>query len=1074
MKSNKKILIVFLIIILDSSLFYSQLSGSTLGKIENGYTIGLNYGDARQLSDIPATSGGWETSLYLGKNLYYNTDATFSFDLLGNLSFSVSKGLDPDAKFSPFENSILNNTDYNFFYNNNKTSLFTIGIDGKLSYNKFRSQQNWYLAMILGGNWGIFTANMDLKDESGNYYIDEFEKIKNDSYKDKKSKLKKILDRKYETKAESFDDFSLKSRLMPSIGLEVGFDVTDYLSFYIADRFTFTNTNTIDGEINLDGSKDFLNFAHIGFNLYFGNNSKSSYIKSTPTTSEVEPISGYKIPKEVDDHNYPEVKIIIPDSRPYNSENRDLLVKAKITNVNSVLDIYCKVNGEKVDFDYSSNFVQFVAQLEPGDNKIQIYAKNDYGQSRDVLSVYFNGGRQELSEPEIRLISPKESVSYSEEDIFTIKAYINFVKSKEDVKILANGQPFKSYKFNPETNEFKIKIRLASGQNSFEIIAENKEGKAINSFDIYYDTKPPENKSSSSQTPTITILNPTSPNTNINDTDLLDFKAKIENVTNKNDITFNVNGNKNRFFDYDPKSGILEDKISLFDEVTKIEIKVKNDFGSASKEITVRFGEEIESKPTNPIEFINVTSPDSDCKVDITVKIDDANRKNDLQLFLNQFQIRNFLFNKSSKILKSTLYLDEGQNTIKVIFNSDEEIINTYDILCDLNGNYENDNSSGENDNDDYNTINEKPIILIDYPQNGAVVENENITLKATLNYIESKNDISISLNDQNISNFNFDSETGEIFSDLLLKTGENVIEIEANNTIGKIQKRFSITYEEPLKGPPSVLINSPRNGFKTDEQTAVFRASIENIKNTENIYVTLNDNTFSDFNFDLERGIIFGHLPLILGKNTLTVEAKNRLGSDIDEVIFNHRMDVVPAVKILSPKKGIVMGVAYTPLEAITQNIKNKIEAVIIINGKYYKSFKLNNEKVTSRIPLRNGENEIIVKAVNDYGEDSDTTMVIFNGKPEKPTITILKPDKSNKTVNSKTFEFEAKVIGIKHSSFVDLNLNNRSINDVYYYKQDKLVKATLELRKGWNYITLNATNEAGVESKKIKIFLE
>lgn len=1074
MKSNKRILIAFLILILDTSLFYSQLSGSTLGKVENGYTIGLNYGDARQLSDVPSTSGGWGTSIYLGKNLYYNTDALFSFDLLGNLSYSISKGLDPDSKHSPFENQILNKTDYEFFYNNHKTSLFTIGIDGKLSYNKFRAEQNWYLAMFLGGNWGVFTANMDLKDKSGNYYIDEFEKIKNDSYSDKKSKLKKILDREYETKAENFDDFSLKSRLMPSIGLEVGFDVTDYLSFYIADRFIFTNTNTIDGEINLDGSNDFVNFAHIGFNLYFHNNSRSSYSKSAPTISEVEPISGYKIPKEVADQNYPEVKIIVPDKRPFNSPTRDLLVKAKIINVESVLDIYCKVNGEKVAFDYSSNFVQFVAQLEPGDNKIQIYAKNEYGQSRDVISVYHNGGRQEFSEPEIRLIEPSETVSYSEEDIFTIKAFINFVQDKEDVQILANGHPFKSYKYNAETNEFEIKVRLASGQNNFELIAENKEGKAINSFDIYYDTKPPENNNSSNQTPTIKILNPTSLNINLKDSDLLDFKARITNISNKNDIIFNVNGRKNRFFDYDPANGILEDKISLFDEITKIEIIVKNDYGSATKEVIVRIGEEVENKPKNLIEFIEVTKPDSDCKVDITVKISEANRKNDLQLFLNQFQIRNFSFNKSSKTLKSTLYLDEGQNTIKVIFNNGEEMTNTYDILCDLDGNYDQDNSEGDNNNDDSDIIKEKPSILIDYPKNGAVVENENITLKATLNYLESKDDILIRLNDQIVSYFNFDSNTGEIWSNLSLITGENVIDIEATNINGSVEKQLSITYEEPLKGPPSVLINSPRNGFKTDQQTAVFRASIDNIKNTEDVFVILNGNDFTDFNFDFELGIIFGHLPLTLGKNTLTVEAENRLGSDMDEVVFQNRMDVVPAVKILSPKKGIVMGVAYAPLEAITQNLKNKSEAIIIVNGKYYKSFKLENEKLTSRIPLTNGENEIIVKAVNDYGEASDTTMVVFNGKPEKPAITFLNPSKSNTTTKSKTFELEAEVIGIKHSSYVDLKLNNSSVSEVYYFKQDKKVKATLELRKGWNYITLNATNQTGVESAKTKIFLE
>ena len=196
------------------------------------------------------------------------------------------------------------------------------------------------------------------------------------------------------------------------------------------------------------------------------------------------------------------------------------------------------------------------------------------------------------------------------------------------------------------------------------------------------------------------------------------------------------------------------------------------------------------------------------------------------------------------------------------------------------------------------------------------------------------------------------------------------------------------------------------------------------------------------------------------LGKNTLRVDAENRLGEDSDEVTFQYRSDVLPAIKILSPKRGIVMGVAYTPLEAIVQNVKSRSGAIIYINSKKYTSLKIKNEILTSRVPLKNGENQIIVKVANEFGSASDTTTVMFNGKPQKPEISILKPSKFGLTVKNSNFEFQAKVERIKHSSFVDITLNNISVKNIDYYKSSKLIKAKLKLRKGWNYIKINAVS--------------
>lgn len=1072
--TKKALILILMILILDSSLFYSQLSGSSLGKEANGYSIGLSYGLSNQLSDIPSITS-WNTIASIGKTLYFDTDALFSFDLLGNLAYSKSKGLDTDAKYRPFENSVLNKTDYTIFYNNHKTNLFSLGLDGKLTLNKYREDQNFYASFLLGGNWAFYSVKMDLTDSDGKYYIDKFDKIKNDSKSDKKRQLKEFMDGKYETKAEDFNKIALKSKIMPSIGLEFGYDLTDYLSIFVSDKLYFSNTNNLDGETHIDDESDLLNLANIGVNFYFHKKEKVQPRKIDRTMTD--PENGYRIPKEVEDHNFPEVKIITPAERPFNSASPEVMIKARITNVLSATDIYCKVNGRKVPFDFNTNYVQFVAVLEPGDNKIQIYAKNEFGQSRDVISIYHKGGRQELTEPEIKLISPSESTYKSEEEIYTIKAIVKFVNDKKDIKILANGQPFKSYRFDSNTNEFKIKVRLAEGQNNFEIVAENDEGKAINSFDIYYKMDiPTESKpSTSNRIPEITILNPTSSSTNLGETDLLDFKAMIKNINSKKDIKFTVNGRKNRYFDYDINTGILTDKISLFDDKTIIKITASNSYGTSSAETEINLGELSNDdgfKPKNDIEFINVSKPDSDCKIDITAKIDIAKRKRDLKLFLNQFEVKNFSFSNSSKLLKSTLYLDEGKNIIKIT-HTDSGKSNIYQINCGLTEETDEDNNNNNSDNDN-KIIKIKPSITFDYPTNNKTIDKKDITCKATIEHVKEKKDIRVLLNGEHIYNFDFDTSYNELSVDMTLVEGRNTIEVKASNEIGETEANIEFIFEEPLAGPPSVLINSPRNRYTTDENTVVFRATIENVKSTEDIYVTFNGNDFTDFNYDKERGIIFTHLPLQLGENTLRVDAENRLGTDFDEVAFQYREKVLPAVKIKTPKRGIIMGVAFAPIKAIVQNVKSKINAVIYINGKVFKSLKITGDQLTSRVPLSQGENEIIVKVANDYGSATDTTMVIFNGQPQKPTITFVNPSKSGKTVTNNSYDFVAKLEGIKHSSNVELTLNSLKISDVLYYRKDQTVKVKLNLRKGWNYITLIAKNRTGETREKTKIFLK
>ncbi|MBK7094200.1 MAG: hypothetical protein IPH57_03720 [Saprospiraceae bacterium] len=656
------------------------------------------------------------------------------------------------------------------------------------------------------------------------------------------------------------------------------------------------------------------------------------------------------------------------------------------------------------------------------------------------------------------------------EDVFTIKATVDNIKSKEDIKILANGTPMKSFNYSTSTKEFKIKVRLAEGLNNFELIATNESGSSSSVFDIYFNTEIPDAETGG--LPVIDIINPSSTESNSFEKDIIDFKAKVTGIKDRNAILLTVNGIENTKFSYDVESGMITDKISLIPGETTINVTAVNVFGESSNEISVLFNKKTETTKKN-ITFLEISNPDFDCNINITVKINEATSKKDVSLFLNQFEVKNFSFNPSTQILKSSLYLDEGDNTIKVTFNnngnSESEI---YSVKCLPDGNQ--DDNTGNDEKPDTIGSTAAPLIDVIFPVNFAKIESKNITLQAKIENIRSKDDIRITLNEDPVYDFTYSESMLELRAEMELVDGQNKIIINAVNPYGNFEKTLMITFEEPLAGPPAVLINSPRNGFKTEENTVVFRATIQNVKKIEDMIVKFNGSVISDLNYDAEKGIIFGYLPVTLGENKIFVEATNRLGTDSDEVIFNNRKEYLPAVKIKSPKNGVIMGVAYAPVEAIVQNVKKAASAVIYVNGLVHRSIKLENEKLESNVPLKKGENLIIVKVINDFGSASDSIKVSFSGKPEIPQITFINPLKTGTIVKNKELKFEAKVTGIKHSSNIELYLNDTLISDVYYFKTENKITTDLKLLKGLNIIKVIATNDTGIDQQSVKIYLE
>lgn len=89
--------------------------------------------------------------------------------------------------------------------------------------------------------------------------------------------------------------------------------------------------------------------------------------------------------------------------------------------------------------------------------------------------------------------------------------------------------------------------------------------------------------------------------------DIIDFKAKVTGIKDRNAILLTVNGIENTKFSYDVESGMITDKISLIPGETTINVTAVNVFGESSNEISVLFNKK--RRPQKEYNFFRDQQP---------------------------------------------------------------------------------------------------------------------------------------------------------------------------------------------------------------------------------------------------------------------------------------------------------------------------------------------------------------------------------------------------------------------------------------------------------------------------------
>jgi hypothetical protein len=253
--------------------------------------------------------------------------------------------------------------------------------------------------------------------------------------------------------------------------------------------------------------------------------------------------------------------------------------------VNSKENITLNMNGINTrDFSFNSGTNLLIARvaLKEGRNVVAIQARNESG--NDAKDQVFIKETLPCTLPVIRLISPAQGSISTNLQSYSVRAEIQNVTDRNQVRLLVNGNPV-SFRF--ERNSLSGSVQLVNGLNNISLNARNECGEDNVAASINYGTVVVEEPC----TPPAVSFTVTSVNRQDASHEL---RCSVTGVLNKAGISLSLDGRANSGFQFVPASGELSAKFNLAPGTHTIAVTVKNDCGtnSESRSVTVQKEEE--------------------------------------------------------------------------------------------------------------------------------------------------------------------------------------------------------------------------------------------------------------------------------------------------------------------------------------------------------------------------------------------------------------------------------------------------------------------------------------------------
>lgn len=601
--------------------------------------------------------------------------------------------------------------------------------------------------------------------------------------------------------------------------------------------------------------------------------------------------------------------------------------------------------------------------------------------------------------------------------VLKIEAKVTEITAANSISLLDNNNQPITFTFNQNSKVIEANVNLNPGVNTFTIKAENNCGKDAKTLIVNYVT---------CDLPYGNFTNPNNNQITVQNQNFV-LSALLNGIQNPRNISLFQNGILINNPSYNINSGLLQSNVILQPGNNIFKIEYSNNCGNGSISTSINYNNCI--APT--IQFTSPTVAGTTINSEIfkvTARISNYNNGK-LTVIVNGINQTNYTNNNG--ILEIPLRLNVGNNTISISITNDcGTDTETTSILyqsCDA------------------------PIVTISSPLSNSIVTNPIVALTGKLENVTGKQFIKVLLNNINVTNFNYNTSTKFVESNLTLVPGNNTITISSTNNCGTDIETINIQYEV-CKTP---IVSFSNTNSTVTNSAYIINALIQNMSSSQGLTLTQNG---LPINYTFLNGVLSSSTALNPGVNTFILTASRICGSSTKTLIVKYDNCIPPLINLINPAaSGITVNNSSYSFKALVSNVSINEGITLKFNGVSF-PFTFTNGIVEANVTLTNGNNNFIINAANSCGNDNETSIVnLVNCTP--PQISLINPN-GNITVTNSGFNYQANISGISNSSGITLKQNGQLKAFTFVNGQ---LNASLNLLPGSNNITLSITNNCG-----------
>ena len=749
----------------------------------------------------------------------------------------------------------------------------------------------------------------------------------------------------------------------------------------------------------------------------------------------------------------PIVTITKPVADPHVTYNASQSFQANILNVTNQSQVSVSLNGNNFtnySFTPSTGVLTSVLPLQIGTNTVSVTATNNDGTDSEQTTIIYRKATQPQP-PVVEFVIPSSNPFTSSSQTQLINATVLNVSSQNQINVFVNGSSFTNFNFNTNLQLCSFTASLIEGANTVTIAANNNDGTATETTTIIYRTVSKPNP------PVVSFIDPiTNPKTVYNP--VYNVTAKVEHVSNANDIQVKINGNTTTNFSFSNSSEEVTFNANLIYGANTIEVSGTNQYGQDLASTTLVYKRSSSQKAPEVTIFIPTTDPftSSQPTKQVYATVLNVTNAQAINVSVNGTSLNTFAYNNSTKQVTFTSNLIEGSNNIIVSATN--------------NTGSDSDNTTIIYDKDD--VVLPPFVTFINPPSSGYFVSSPSFQMVAEVENVTSKNDIEVNFNGVAISSnlFSFNPATKEVKYVASLTEGNNLFQVQGTNTGGSHQAITNVLYKasEPGCDDPEVNFTSPSNsGIQVNTNFYNVKAIINNVDSQNNITFKVNGNQISSFTFNQASHELIRKVDLIEGNNLIEISAQNDCGQITATIIINYLKPTAPCsppqINPINPIDDVI-STMKSSLKFVVglSHIEDAKQLKLLVNGTQTNfNFDLGTHELESLISLNEGNNTIVVIAQNDCSI-AKKSWSIKRKVCEKPSLNLsTTPSIGGSPLSNNAFQISGTILDTENTG-ISVTLNGKTVNFVYAVASGRF-STQIQLVKGSNTIIVRAENDCG-----------